>query len=216
MIINRKYYNSYIIINISPEVNEIKHSSNMISNSLTTKNKKNNASQTKSDIFKKVQKLVTKRIKTYENSKSGYILEENIRELLKVKFNYKESKIPRTFFFRKIFRKNGGSFIIKKDVECLIKSKVKIKFKYKEEDKSCHLINSDNNEILLKISENEKNTKLKELGMTISSVKNIEMDGIFFLDKFIMPNFNTSEVKLIYNDIKIDANEQNKIYVILK
>ena len=54
MIINRKYYNSYIIINISPEVNEIKHRSNMISKSLTIKNKKNNASQTKSDIFKKV------------------------------------------------------------------------------------------------------------------------------------------------------------------
>ena len=42
------------------------------------------------------------------------------------------------------------------------------------------------------------------------------MDGIFFLDKFIMPKFNTNEVKLIYNDIKIDVNEQNKIYVIIE
>ena len=42
------------------------------------------------------------------------------------------------------------------------------------------------------------------------------MDGIFFLDKFIMPKFNTNEVKLIYNDIKIDVIEQNKIYVIIE
>ena len=78
------------------------------------------------------------------------------------------------------------------------------------------MIDPDTNEILLEICENEKNTKLKELGLTISSVKNIEMDGIFILDKFILPKFNDKEVKLIYNDIKIDPNEQNKTYVIIE
>ena len=103
-------------------------------------------------------------------------------------------------------------------MKCSLKSKGKTKkiFEFKEDDKSCHLINPDNNEILLEICENEKNTKIKELGMTVSSVKNIEMDGIFILDKFILPKFNDKEVKLIYNDIKIDPNEQNKTYVIIE
>ena len=103
-------------------------------------------------------------------------------------------------------------------MKCSLKSKGKTKiiFEFKEDDKTCHLINPDNNEILLEICENKKNTKIKELGMTVSSVKNIEMDGIFILDKFILPKFNDKEVKLIYNDIKIDPNEQNKTYVIIE
>ena len=146
MIINRIYYNSYVI-NISPEMNEIKQRPHKISKQLITKHEKNKAPKPKSDIFKQFQKLVTQRIKAHENGKSGYILEENIRGLLAVKFNYKESKIPRTFFFRKIFRNNGNSCIIKKDLACSLKlkGKTKIIFEFKEDDKSCHLINPDNN-----------------------------------------------------------------------
>ena len=52
--------------------------------------------------------------------------------------------------------------------------------------------------------------------MTASSVKNIEMDGIFVLDKCIMPKFNKNEVKLIYNNIKIDAKEKKETYAIIE
>ena len=74
MIINRIYYNSYII-NISAEINEIKQRPHMASKPLITKHGKNKASKQKSNIFKQLQKLVTERIKAHENGKSGYILE---------------------------------------------------------------------------------------------------------------------------------------------
>ena len=76
MIINRIYYNSYVI-NISPEINEINQRPHMTSKPLITKHEKNKAWKSKSNIFKQFQKLITERIKAQENGKSGYILEEN-------------------------------------------------------------------------------------------------------------------------------------------
>ena len=42
------------------------------------------------------------------------------------------------------------------------------------------------------------------------------MDGLFTLDKFIMPNFNSEEVELIYKNIKISNNEEEITNVILE
>lgn len=49
-------------------------------------------------------------------------------------------------------------------LDLVSEGEIKIIFKFIEADKSCHLINPDNNEIILKINEKEKNTKIDELG----------------------------------------------------
>ena len=165
-----------------------------------------------------LQKLITERFKTYENMKIGYNLEENMRELLKVKFNYEEANIPREFCFRKVFKESGGAYIIKKDVSCSLISKGETKaiLQFNENDNSCYVLNPDGKRIIKEIYENEKNTQLKELGVTVSSLKKIEMDGIYLLEKFIMPEFKANEVKLFFNGINIDSQEEKNVCVIIE
>ena len=55
---------------------------------------------------------------------------------------------------------------------------------------------------MLNINEKEKNITVDTLGLTISKVKTIEMDGIFYLNNFKFPNFNPEEVNMIFNNIK--------------
>lgn len=50
---------------------------------------------------KDMSKIISNRIKTYENNKIGRIFEENIRNILLIKFKWEESKIPRAFFLEK-------------------------------------------------------------------------------------------------------------------
>ena len=50
-------------------------------------------------------------------------------------------------------------------------------------------------------SRNRQNTTVDALGITISKVKTIEIDGLFYIDNFKFPNFNPEEVNVIFNNI---------------
>ena len=74
--------------------------------------------------------------------------------------------------------------------------------RFNDTDKSCEFIDPKTQEVLLNINEKEKNITVDTLGLTISKVKTIEMDGIFYLNNFKFPNFNPEEVNMIFNNIK--------------
>lgn len=215
---NRIYYICNIFPNISTinyELNQHNNSFMFSKNSITKKEVSimidEKIEEAKKELKKEMSKIISNRIKTHENSKIGKILEENIRNILLLKFKWEKSKIPREFCFRKIYGRNiEGSSIINKDRQISLIDKDDnefLYFKFLESDKSCEIIDLKNRKIM-KINTKKKNVDIDTLGITISSVRKIEMDGIFILPNFELPNFISEEVKLIFNNININNREE--------
>ena len=158
--------------------------------------------------LKFIKKIINERIKAYSNSKTGIFYEQNIRKTLEIKLKCEISEVPRSFFFRKVYGDSiqGAEIIMKERTLTFIEEgtgEAYLLCKFNELDKSCELIDAKTQELILKINEKEKNTSIDTLGLTISSVKTIEMDGVFCTNNFQFPNFDPEEVNMIFKNIDL-------------
>ena len=170
--------------------------------------------------IKYIKKIINERIKAYNNSKIGTIFEENIRKTLEIKLKWEISDVPHSFFFRKVYGNfiQGAKIIMKEKSLVFIEEDTGEEYllcRFNELDKSCEFIDLQSQEVIINVNDKEKNTKIDTLGITVSSVKSIEMDGIFYTKNFKFPNFNSEEVNMIFNNID-ENNIKGVINVIVE
>ena len=170
--------------------------------------------------IKYIKKIINERIKAYNNSKIGRIFEENIRKTLEIKLKWEISDVPHSFFFRKVYGNfiQGAKIIMKEKSLVFIEEDTGEEYllcRFNELDKSCEFIDLQSQEVIINVNDKEKNTKIDTLGITVSSVKSIEMDGIFYTKNFKFPNFNSEEVNMIFNNID-ENNIKGVINVIVE
>ena len=145
-----------------------------------------------------IKKIINERIKTYINSKTGIIFEHIIRKTLEIKLKLEISDFPPSFFFRKVYGYSiqGTEIIMKERSLPFIEEDTGEKYllcRFNELNNFCEFIEPKTQKLILNIDEKGKNIIVDTLGLTISSPKSAEMDGI---NNFKFPNFN-SEMKII-------------------
>ena len=144
-----------------------------------------------------ISNIISSEIKMNKNQGKGKILEINIRQTLKYYFNWKESELPRHFFYRKINFKNITYIICPTQN---IESK-HFYINFDEKDKSCYVIDKTSGKILFRVNDKDNSIlKINNKYLYLEPPKEIEIDGLFQIDDFNLLDFNTEEIKIIFDN----------------
>lgn len=134
----------------------------------------------------------------FRNSEIGIDLEENVRQTLIYKYNWKESSMPRSFCFREISVKNKNKIIkTGETIEFKIKNKT-VKFRLNK-DESLDLI--EGKEVTNINDKSEITIDKYKKKIDIKCFTKVEIDGIFQITNFSPSIFDENEISVIYKNI---------------
>ena len=165
--------------------------------------------------------MIKEILKINENDGVGKIFEENIRRTFELELNWKKSKIPRYFFFRKVSLHNSSETNViysGNSLDYIKNNEILLTFMFDEDSKACEIKNHKTSK-MISISENEKDFEYEELRdiFIISPLDRIEIDGIYDIYNFSLPKFKENEVSIIYQNInKFRENQMTTIIMEVK
>ena len=181
----------------------------MISYKLT-KNSKTDIEKLKQDLMEgsaETSNSVFSSIKQVLNENTGKLFEDNIRHLLISKYGFEKYDFPQQIFKKAIsFNNNKDSEVLLQNVETIIEinnKSYKFLFNKKfevhiwdENNKIKNVVDSEFNNI-------DKTLKIEDtnIQITISSYKEMEIDGFFKIKGFSKDMFSEKEVSIIYSNI---------------
>ena len=188
------YYN----IEFKQYITNISYENKQILGKMNKDNKNKSLTLTEAD-----KEYISNLIKIKENDKIGKLFEENIRKTMELEFGWKVSGIPRFFFFRR-FQVDDSVDILYSGyrINYTQNNKKLLTFELDEDTKACIITNHKTSKAQ-SFYRNNDNIKYTELNKTfiISPVERIEVDGIYDVNHFSLPKFESNEVSIIYNNI---------------
>ena len=175
-----------------------------------------------SSLMKKneISKLINEKINNFHHGKVALTFEENIRQLLQFEFNWRQSRIPRDFFYREIKLKGSqNSTLLMKNNSVSLKTKNGLVFNitFNDNDKSCQIINEYTNRQFDKLKDAPVELEKDICGKTLVAFpsKRIEVDGLFEVENFSFPYFNGNEASVIYKNFD-NKDVQKFAYIIVE
>ena len=180
--------------------------------------KKGSTTSTKYSTIKyydknEISNICKEEIRKEKNIELGFIFEENIRNACEVEYGMHSSDIPRNFFYREITYNEKIYFITK---FANIKAKGFI-IELNPEDNNCYFTNSDGS-VEVKISENVKHSfvTFRKKEFTVGPPRQLECDGVFENVSLENLNFDSNEVKLLFNNTSSALEQKNYDYVFIE
>ena len=175
-----------------------------------TENSKSDIEKLKQDLMEssaKTSNSIFSSIRQVLNENTGKLFEDNIRHLLISKYGFEKYDFPQQIFKKAIsFNNNKDSEVLLQNVETIIEinnKSYKFLFNKKfevhiwdENNKIKNVVDSEFNNI-------DKTLKIEDtnIQITISSYKEMEIDGFFKIKGFSKDMFSEKEVSIIYSDI---------------
>ena len=178
------------IIKLKKELMEIDNTLNTAIDSKSNKEKSDNLS-------------VAEEMKQIMNAYNGDIFEENIREILKYKYNFEKSSFPRNTIYRKIKIKTSSETITLLKDESTKITLNGIKYTFTLNNNHSITIKDSNEKEIETIEKSVENIRktLNDIKITIFPHVEIEADGIYEINDFNSDIFNKNEVEVIYSNI---------------
>ena len=165
-----------------------------------------------------ISKMINEKINNFHHGQVALIFEENIRQFLQLELNWRQSQIPREFFYREIKLKGSPySTLLTKNNSASFKTKNGLVFNitFNDNDNSCQIINDFTNRQFDKLKDAPVELEKDICGKTIVVFpsKRIEMDGLFEVENFSFPYFNDNETSIIYKNFD-NKDVQKFVYII--
>lgn len=148
------------------------------------------------------KKYVMDCVKQVYNNQIGHNLEENIREILEEKMNWKKGDIDRNLFYRRITFDNKNTYYIytSKDGKEFDYNNTKWKFIMENSKLEVYYKNKKGEEKSFIVNDTKASTFYRiETLVNIGKIENKEMDGSFSIPNFDLSLFNQTEINVIYN-----------------
>ena len=163
-------------------------------NNKTRRNAKSNSFHYKHSVSN-----ISSQYFSLRNDEIGQDFEENIRKILTIDYNWKETNIKRKFKFREIRYRFKKMFIITGQKKVFFINHRIVFFKFNE-DGSIDITNKCRT-ITIR-DQKEKSILLIKIGViTLKKVQDVEIDGMFNIKHFSSSAFDSEEITILYRNI---------------